>query len=88
MIAEAGVYRDEVQARRPPTSRDLTRAVLACGPARKIMVQHDAILLLDRTGVTVLVRLLFFPQVLKKALLQLFKVLVNLCKNTEHKNSN
>ena len=81
MIAEAGVYRDEIQARRPPTSRNPTRAVLAGTPARKIMVQHDAILLLDRTGITVLVRLLFFPQVLKKALL--FKVLVNLCENTK-----
>ena len=48
MIAEAGVYRDEVQAR---TSRNPTRAVLAGTPAWKIMVQHDTILLLvDRTG--------------------------------------
>ena len=81
MIAEAGVYRDEVQARRPPASRNPTRAVPAGTPARKYTVQHDAILLLDRTGITVLVRLLFFPQVLKKALL--FKVLVNLCENAK-----
>jgi E3 ubiquitin-protein ligase HUWE1 len=81
MIAEAGVYRDEVQARRPPASRNPTRAVPAGTPARKYAVQHDAILLLDRTGITVLVRLLFFPQVLKKALL--FKVLVNLCENAK-----
>jgi E3 ubiquitin-protein ligase HUWE1 len=60
MIAEAGVYRDEVQARRPPTSRNPTCAVLAGTPARK-MAQHDAILLLDRTGITVLVQLLSFP---------------------------
>ena len=45
------------------------------------MVQHDAILLLDWTGISVLVRLLFFPQVLKKALL--FKILVNLWENTK-----
>ena len=81
MIAEAGVYRDEVQARRPPTSRNPTRVVPAGTPARKYTVQHDAILLLDRPGITVLVRLLFFPQVLKKALL--FKVLVNLCENAK-----
>ena len=81
MIAEAGVYRDEVQARRPPASRNPTRGVPAGTPARKYTVQHDAILLLDRTGITVLVRLLFFPQVLKKALL--FKVLVNLCENAK-----
>ena len=81
MIAEAGVYRDEVQARRPPTSRNPTRAVPTGTPARKFAVQHDAILLLDRTGIAVLVRLLFFPQVLKKALL--FKVLVNLCENAK-----
>ena len=81
MIAEAGVYRDEVQARRPPASRNPTRGVPAGTPARKYAVQHDAILLLDRTGITVLVRLLFFPQVLKKALL--FKVLVNLCENAK-----
>ena len=33
MIAEAGVYRDELQACRPPTSRNPTRAVLAGTPA-------------------------------------------------------
>jgi E3 ubiquitin-protein ligase HUWE1 len=81
MIAEAGVYRDEVHARRPPVSRNSTRGVPTGTPARKYTVQHDAILLLDRTGITVLVRLLFFPQVLKKALL--FKVLVNLCENAK-----
>ena len=81
MIAEAGVYRDEVQARRAPGNRNPTRAVPTGTPARKYNVQHDAILLLDRAGITVLVRLLFFPQVLKKALL--FKVLVNLCENAK-----
>jgi E3 ubiquitin-protein ligase HUWE1 len=81
MIAEAGVYRDEVQARRPHVTRNPTRAIPAGTAARKYTVQHDAILLLDRTGITVLVRLLFFPQVLKKALL--FKVLVNLCENAK-----
>ena len=81
MIAEAGVYRDEVQGRRPPASRNPIRAAPTGTPGRKYTVQHDAILLLDRTGITVLVRLLFFPQVLKKALL--FKVLVNLCENAK-----
>ncbi len=79
MIAEAGVYRDEVQARRSHTSRNPIRPIPTAPPTKKNIPQHDAIMLLDRAGVAILVRLLFYPQVLKKTLL--FKVLVNLCEN-------
>ncbi|KAF7321292.1 hypothetical protein MKEN_00649200 [Mycena kentingensis (nom. inval.)] len=85
MIAEAGTYR-ESRARRPFTVRSAiprnNAPVAASSSApRKPVVQHDAIQLLDKAGISVLVRLLFFPQVLKKTLL--FKVLVNLCENAK-----
>ena len=79
MIAEAGVYRDEMQARRTHTSRNPIRPIPTVPSMKKYAMQHDAILLLDRSGLAVLLRLLFYPQVLKKSLL--FKVLVNLCEN-------
>jgi len=77
MIAEVDVYRDELQARRGHT-RNPIRPIPTAPPVKKY-TQHDAIMLLDRAGVAILVRLLFYPQVLKKGLL--FKVLVNLCEN-------
>ncbi|KAF8973258.1 hypothetical protein BDZ97DRAFT_1912814 [Flammula alnicola] len=81
MIAEAGAYRDELHAGRPISTRNPIRAIPAGAQVRKYAPQHDAILLLDRASVAVLVRLLFYPQVLKKTLL--FKVLVNLCENAK-----
>ncbi|KAF9447492.1 hypothetical protein P691DRAFT_776106 [Macrolepiota fuliginosa MF-IS2] len=51
------------------------------GPSRKFAADHDAIQLLDKSGIAALVRLLFFPQVSKKSLL--FKVLVNICENAK-----
>ncbi|RDB16805.1 E3 ubiquitin-protein ligase TOM1-like [Hypsizygus marmoreus] len=79
MLAEVGAYR-EGQPRR--SARPAIRsAPLAPHATRKSLPQHDAIQLLDKVGVAVLVRLLFFPQVLKKTLL--FKVLVNLCENAK-----
>lgn len=81
MIAEAGVYREEAQQPRRFTfaTRGGHRATSRSIPLRKAPVPRDAIQLLDKTGVAILVRLLFFPQVLKKNLL--FKVLVNICEN-------
>ncbi|KAH9485384.1 E3 ubiquitin-protein ligase ptr1 [Psilocybe cubensis] len=81
MIAEAGAYRDELHGGRSLASRIPARNVPGTTPIRKYTPQHDAILLLDRPSVAVLVRLLFFPQVLKKTLL--FKVLVNICENAK-----
>ncbi len=79
MIAEAGAYRESQPYRSqygsPPSQRTQHPAV------RKIPPQHDAVLLLDKSGVTVLVRLLFFPQISKKTLL--FKILLNLCENSK-----
>lgn len=84
MIAEAGVYRDEAQATRryPYMARDGHRTPSSRNPPpRRHSAPRDAIQLLDKTGVASLVRLLFFPQVLKKNLL--FKVLVNICENSK-----
>ncbi|KAJ7188201.1 hypothetical protein C8R46DRAFT_1341056 [Mycena filopes] len=86
MIAEAGAYREGRGARRQAPGRSsgpraLTGAASGSSAPRKFVPQHDAIQLLDKPGVAVLVRLLFFPQVLRKTLL--FKVLVNLCENAK-----
>jgi E3 ubiquitin-protein ligase HUWE1 len=79
MIAEAGVYRDGSRPRRgvPPNRATAHRPTAP----RKLAPSHDAIQLLDKAGVATLVRLLFFPQILKKSLL--FKVLVNLSENAK-----
>ena len=83
MVAEAGVYQDEARHARRFTfaTRGGHRAASRPIPPRKAPVPRDAIQLLDKTGVATLVRLLFFPQVLKKNLL--FKVLVNICENAK-----
>jgi E3 ubiquitin-protein ligase HUWE1 len=80
MIAEAGAYRESSQARRQ-RDRSTSRSLPPRPVPRKIPSAHDAIQLLDKTGVAVFVRLLFFPQVLKKSLL--FKLLLNLCENSK-----
>ncbi|GAA6048825.1 hypothetical protein JCM3770_003640 [Rhodotorula araucariae] len=51
----------------------------ASGAAKKTVPQREVIQLLDKSGLATLVRLLFFPQPLRKNVLQ--KVLVNLCEN-------
>lgn len=79
MIAEAGAYREDQPYRRPYAPQALSRAQHP--PARKMQPQHDAVQLLDKSGVAVLIRLLFFPQISKKTLL--FKILVNLCENSK-----
>ncbi|KAK7057165.1 hypothetical protein R3P38DRAFT_3252330 [Favolaschia claudopus] len=86
MIAEAGAYRESRGPRRPlstrpPGQRPAPGAASGSAAPRKFVPQHDAIQLLDKAGVAVLIRLLFFPQVLRKTLL--FKVLVNLCENAK-----
>lgn len=81
MIAEAGAYREETHAGGTVSHRTPIRTIPTQAAVRKYTPQHDAIFLLDRASVAVLVRLLFFPQVLKKTLL--FKVLVNLCENAK-----
>ncbi|KAI3618920.1 ubiquitin-protein ligase [Moniliophthora roreri] len=83
MIAEAGAYRSVPRRHIHIGSRGGARPIAASGApsARKFAPHHDAIQLLDKSGIAILVRLLFFPQVLKKSLL--FRVLVNLCENSK-----
>ncbi|KAG6835597.1 hypothetical protein H0H93_016649 [Arthromyces matolae] len=81
ILAEVGAFRDDRESsRRLGRSSAATRSVPQAAQAnKKVAPSHDAIQLLDKVGVAVLVRLLFFPQVLKKTLL--YRVLVNLCEN-------
>ncbi|KAF8658329.1 hypothetical protein AX16_002096 [Volvariella volvacea WC 439] len=73
MIAEASAYRARWRTRVPP-------AVPIPAPTKKPTPQHDAIQLLDKNGIAILLRLLFYPQVVRKTL---FKVLGNLCENAK-----
>ena len=78
MIAEAGSYREN----QPYRSQYGSQPQRPQHPTvRKTAPQHDAVQLLDKSGVWVLVRLLFFPQISKKTLL--FKILLNLCENSK-----
>jgi E3 ubiquitin-protein ligase HUWE1 len=79
MIAEAGAYREGSHAARRHIATNI--ATRSAPMARRLPAPRDAIQLLDKGGVAVLVRLLFFPQVLKKN--HLFKVLVNICENAK-----
>ncbi|KAH8107868.1 hypothetical protein BXZ70DRAFT_1014411, partial [Cristinia sonorae] len=85
MIAEAGIYREQrpprasaAAAAAPGVAR--TAATQASQPAKPVQ-QRDAIQLLDKPSIAILVRLLFFPEMLRKNLLS--KVLVNLCENSK-----
>lgn len=82
IIAEAGSFRERAPRRIPPVTAGSraegnTNAVIT----RKPQAPRDAIQLLDKGGVAVLVRLLFFPQISKKNIL--YKTLVNLCENSK-----
>ncbi|KAJ4483401.1 hypothetical protein J3R30DRAFT_3834848 [Lentinula aciculospora] len=79
VIVEAGNYRT-AQSRRLHVGPRGVRETSGPPASRKYAPQHDAIQLLDKAGIAALIRLLFFPQVLKKTLI--FKVLVNLCENS------
>ncbi|KAH9963908.1 hypothetical protein BC827DRAFT_99895 [Russula dissimulans] len=82
IIAEAGAYRE--RAPRQPTrigAGSRTEATNVAAITRKPQAPRDAIQLLDKSGVAVLVRLLFFPQISRKNVL--YKTLVNLCENSK-----
>ncbi|KAG6844702.1 hypothetical protein H0H87_004578 [Tephrocybe sp. NHM501043] len=82
ILAEVGAYRDGQEHHRLAIRNAAIRgAPVPASTTRKPTPQHDAIQLLDKVGVAVLVRLLFFPQVLKKT--SLYRVLVNLCENSK-----
>ena len=85
MIAEANIQREPG---RPPRPRQVApRQVGAQGAPQqapqptKVPQPRDAIQLLDKSALAALVRLLFYPHILKKNLL--YKVLVNLCENAK-----
>ncbi|KIY50356.1 hypothetical protein FISHEDRAFT_64973 [Fistulina hepatica ATCC 64428] len=81
MIAEAGLYRD---ARSIPIRQAARRVPIAqrgTASSRRTDPRHDAVQLLDKAGIAVLVRLMFFPHVLRKNLLH--RVLSNLCENSK-----
>ncbi|KAG6866357.1 hypothetical protein C0991_005278 [Blastosporella zonata] len=83
ILAEVGNWRESYeQAQRLATRNAPIRgAPIPVNTTRKPAPLHDAIQLLDKVGVAVLVRLLFFPQVLKKT--SLYRVLVNICENSK-----
>lgn len=77
MLAEAGIYREAHATRAPAAPAAGSRRSQPPAPqAHKQPISREAIQLLDRHAIAVLVRLLFFPQVLRKNILS--KVLVNL----------
>ena len=82
IIAEAGGYRQRFP-RQPPRvgAGSRTQGALPTAVTRKPQAPRDAIQLLDKSGVAVLVRLLFFPQISRKNIL--YKALVNLCENSK-----
>ncbi|CAL1707508.1 unnamed protein product [Somion occarium] len=83
MIAEAGIYRENRLNQPQPSNVNAPTRGAASQPqhAQKPTVARDAIQLLDKPAIAVLVRLLFFPEVLRKNMLS--KVLVNLCENSK-----
>ena len=82
IIAEAGTYRERAPRRIPPVSAgSRTEGNTNVAITRKPQAPRDAIQLLDKSGVAVLVRLLFFPQISRKNIL--YKTLVNLCENSK-----
>ncbi|KAK7687105.1 hypothetical protein QCA50_009606 [Cerrena zonata] len=80
MIAEAGLYRETRLNQTPPTNPPSRPAPSQLPQSQKGVATREAIQLLDKPAIAVLVRLLFFPEVLRKNLL--LKVLVNLCENS------
>ncbi|WAQ92891.1 hypothetical protein PtA15_17A373 [Puccinia triticina] len=90
LLAEVDALRDRVlrrqhavrsgRARDPLTGLPVTSASPIPSAGKKVPVKVDAVQVLDRSGIAALVRLMFFPQPLRRHSLQ--KVLVNLCENS------
>jgi len=80
ILAEAQGYREGAHRQH---RRTMPTVPVRGGPpaSRPPPPPRDAIQLLEKSNVATLVRLLFFPQILKKN--TLFKVLLNLCENTK-----
>ena len=85
MIAEANIHREHGRPARPrhvaPGQVPAPGAPHQPAQAVKAPQPRDAIQLLDKSALAALVRLLFYPHILKKNLL--YKVLVNLCENAK-----
>ena len=84
MLAEAGISRNHLQnirAARPASTNRPQATQSAPPPSQKPPAPRDAIQLLEKPAIAVLIRLLFYPHTLKKNLL--YKVLVNLCENSK-----
>lgn len=90
LLAEVDALRDRVirrqhavrsgRGRDPLTGLPITSASPIPSVGKKAPVKADAVQVLDRSGIAALVRLMFFPQPLRRHSLQ--KVLVNLCENS------
>ncbi|MBW0460652.1 hypothetical protein O181_000367 [Austropuccinia psidii MF-1] len=90
LLAEVDALRDRVIRRQhavrstrdrdPLTGLPLTSVSPITSASKKTPVKVDAVQILDRSGIAALVRLMFFPQPLRRHSLQ--KVLVNLCENS------
>ncbi|KAH9820843.1 hypothetical protein DFH28DRAFT_1121207 [Melampsora americana] len=88
LLAEVDAMRDRMTRRhhaiRPSRDRDpLTGLPITSSSGlavKKAPPKADAVQVLDRSGIAALVRLMFFPQPLRRHSLQ--KVLVNLCENS------
>ncbi|CDO77710.1 hypothetical protein BN946_scf184969.g61 [Trametes cinnabarina] len=84
MVAEANIHREHgrpSRARHAPVAPDTRTAQPQAAQPPKGLQPRDAIQLLDKSALAALIRLLFYPHVLKKNLL--YKVLVNLCENAK-----
>ncbi|KAH9894888.1 hypothetical protein C8Q73DRAFT_645187 [Cubamyces lactineus] len=86
MVAEANIHREHAHGRPPrarhvPGAPDVRVAQPQIAQPTKGLQPRDAIQLLDKSALAALIRLLFYPHVLKKNLL--YKVLVNLCENAK-----
>lgn len=84
MIAEANIHREHgrpSRARHVPPVANTPAGQGQAAPGTKTVQPRDAIQLLDKSALAALVRLLFYPHILKKNLL--YKVLVNLCENAK-----
>lgn len=80
LLAEAGALFSEGLRRTEARTAPSGNAASTSAP-KKPVVSHEAIQLLDKSGVATLVRMLFFPQVLRKSAMH--KVLANLCENSK-----
>ncbi|TBU55065.1 hypothetical protein BD310DRAFT_1041405 [Dichomitus squalens] len=85
MIAEANIHREPGRPPRPrqvpPRQGGAQGAPQQASQPTKAPQSREAIQLLDKSALAALVRLLFYPHILKKNLL--YKVLVNLCENAK-----